>query len=147
MNTVILLGRAGKDPETRSFESGAAKASFSLATTETFKSQNGERKEVTTWHNIVAWNKTATFISKFVKKGDLVTVTGKINNTSYQNQAGEKVYTSEIIVEDFRIVNSKSTNSQPAAEKQEEAAAQTATESYNAIALDDVATTSDDLPF
>jgi len=99
LNKVQLIGRLGKDPEIRNTNAGSV-ANFSMATSEKYE-KNGEKKETTYWHNIVAWNKTAEIIGKYVHKGDMLYVEGKITNRSYEKD-GVTRYITEIVV--FNIV-------------------------------------------
>ena len=69
LNKVLLIGNVGRDPEIRHLEGGASVASFSLATTERFKDRSGETREITEWHNIVAWRQLADLAGRFIKKG------------------------------------------------------------------------------
>ena len=71
LNKVMLIGRLGKDPEMQYFESGAVKASFSLATSESYKNREGQRVDTTEWHNLIVWSKLAEIAEKFLKKGKL----------------------------------------------------------------------------
>ena len=98
LNKVILIGNVGKDPDVRYFESGNAVANFSLATNERgYKLANGtEIPERTEWHNIVATRDRAQFVERYVKKGSMVYVEGKIRTRSYDDQNGVKRYVTEI---------------------------------------------------
>lgn len=98
LNKVILIGNVGKDPDVRYFESGNAVANFSLATNERgYKLANGtEIPERTEWHNIVATRDRAQFVERYVKKGSMVYVEGKIRTRSYDDQSGIKRYVTEI---------------------------------------------------
>ena len=98
LNKVILIGNVGKDPDVRYFESGNAVANFSLATNERgYKLANGtEIPERTEWHNIVATRDRAQFVERYVKKGSMVYVEGKIRTRSYDDQSGVKRYVTEI---------------------------------------------------
>ncbi|NJN42350.1 MAG: single-stranded DNA-binding protein [Flammeovirgaceae bacterium] len=100
-NSVQLIGRLGKDPEVKSFESGKKLASFSIATNESYKNQKGEKIEETQWHNIVIWGKLADIADKYLRKGAEVAVEGKLVHRSYETSKGEKRYVSEINVNDF----------------------------------------------
>jgi single-strand DNA-binding protein len=107
INKVILLGRVGKDPEIKQFD-GGNKASFSLATTERgYTAKNGEvRPEVTTWHNIVCWKGLATIAERFVKKGDLIYIEGKITTRSWESD-GKKHYMTEIVADNIELLGNK----------------------------------------
>jgi len=88
VNKAILLGRLGKDPELRYTPSGKAVASFSLATSERWTGQDGQKNESTTWHNIVAWGKQAELIKEYLRKGREVYIEGRIDNRSYEKKDG-----------------------------------------------------------
>ena len=96
VNKVILLGNLGKDPEVKTIDSGKKVASFTMATTEAYKNQNGERVENTTWHNVVFWGSVCDVIEKYLKKGNQVYIEGKITNRSYDDKDGVKKYITEI---------------------------------------------------
>jgi single-strand DNA-binding protein len=105
-NSVQLIGRLGKDPEVKNFEKWK-KASFSIATTDSYKNQKGEKVEDTQWHNIVIWGKLAGVAEKYLKKGQEVAIEGKLIHRVYESN-GEKKYITEINVNDFVMLsNSK----------------------------------------
>ena len=89
-NTVQLIGNVGQSPELKTFETGTKKASFSLATNETFINAKGEKVENVNWHNIVVWGKLSEVISKHVSKGQELAIEGKLNNRSYEDKDGNK---------------------------------------------------------
>lgn len=97
VNKVILLGNLGKDPEVRVTESGRKVASFTLATTESYKDKNGERVDQTEWHNVVFWGPIADVIEKYLKKGSQIYVEGKLRTRSYEDKEGVKKYITEVI--------------------------------------------------
>lgn len=101
MNLVVLQGNIGQDPEIHVFDGGSKKASLSLATSEYYKKDNGEKITKTHWHNLVAFGKKAELIEKFVNKGDRLTVQGSIQYRNYENKEGNKVYVTEIIVSEI----------------------------------------------
>ncbi|MBL8028744.1 MAG: single-stranded DNA-binding protein [Fibrobacteres bacterium] len=98
VNKAILVGNLGKNPELRYTPSGQAVASFSIATSETFKDKSGTRQTKTTWHNIVIWGKLGEIANQYLKKGSTVYIEGKIENRSYDDKDGNKKYISEIVV-------------------------------------------------
>ncbi len=106
VNKVILLGNVGKEPEVRYVEAGVAVAQFSLATTERgYKLQNGtEVPDRTEWHNVVAWRKQAEIIEKYVHKGDMLYVEGKIHSRSYDDKQGVKRYVTEIWADQIELM-------------------------------------------
>ena len=100
MNVVILIGNTDAEPEVKTLESGARVAKFSLATSEKFKKKNSdEYEEQTTWHNIIAWRGLADIAEKYIAKGTMCCVEGKISNRSYNDKDGNKRYVSEIVAE------------------------------------------------
>ena len=106
VNKVILLGNVGKEPEVRYVEEGVAVAQLPLATTERgYKLQNGtEVPDRTEWHNVVAWRKQAELIEKYVHKGDLLYVEGKIHSRSYDDKQGVKRYVTEIWADQIELM-------------------------------------------
>ena len=106
-NKVILIGNVGKDPEVRHLETGAAVASFTLATTERYKNRNGELQDQTEWHNIVCWRNLAELSEKYIKKGAQIFVEGKIRTRSWADQTGAKRYTTEIVADNIRLLDRK----------------------------------------
>jgi single-strand DNA-binding protein len=100
-NSVQLIGRLGKDPEVKVFDSGKKLASFSIATSESYKNAKGEKVEDTQWHNIVIWGKLADVAGKYLKKGAEVCVEGKLVHKAYETTSGEKRYATEINVNDL----------------------------------------------
>ena len=107
VNKVILIGRLGKDPEVRNLESGATVANFSMATTETYKDKTtGERKEITEWHNIVLWRGLADVAAKYLHKGDLVYIEGKLRTRSWEKDNVTR-YTTEIVGDNMNMLGTK----------------------------------------
>jgi single-strand DNA-binding protein len=105
-NAVNLIGRAGINPIVRTFENGVKLAKFSLATNETITEVNGKRHE-TQWHNVVAWGKKAELIEKFVKKGQLMVVDGKLINRVFKGNDGSSKRMTEIQVNEILLINKK----------------------------------------
>ena len=113
LNKAMLIGNVGRDPEVRYLDgySGNAKvATFTLATTERYRDRNGETRENTEWHNIVAWRNTADVVEKFVKKGTQLYIEGRIRTRSWDDQTGNKRYTTEIIADTLQLLGKKSDN-------------------------------------
>jgi single-strand DNA-binding protein len=106
INKVILVGHLGKDPEIRQLEGGVSVASFPLATSETF-SKDGKKVEQTEWHNIVLWRSLADVAAKFLQKGKLVYIEGKLRTRSFEDKEGIKKYTTEIVAENFTMLGRK----------------------------------------
>ncbi|HWQ10849.1 MAG TPA: single-stranded DNA-binding protein [Holophaga sp.] len=101
LNKVILIGNLGRDPELKMTPGGQALARFSLATTETWKNQNGEKQSKTEWHNIVVWGKQAEVAEKYLRKGKQILVEGRIQYREYQDQAGVKKTACDIRCDNF----------------------------------------------
>jgi len=106
-NRVNLIGNLGADPEVKELETGRKFARISLATSETFRNQDGEQVKNTQWHNLIAWGPTATYAEKYLKKGNEVAVEGKLNHRSYDAKDGTKKYITEIVVNEFMMLRSK----------------------------------------
>ena len=115
VNKVILLGHLGKDPEIRVMETGRKVASFTLATTETYKDKNGQKVENTEWHNVVFWGPVADVFEKYVKKGTQIYIEGKLRTRSYDSKEGVKKYITEILGENMTLLGggSKSESTAP----------------------------------
>ncbi len=103
-NKVELVGYAGRDAELREIKKGVSLANFSLATSESYRDKNGEWKSNTSWHRIVLWNDNAKKATKEVKKGALVSLSGKLNYRTYETQSGDKRSITEIVAYDFEII-------------------------------------------
>ncbi len=107
VNKVILVGRVGKEPEVRNLENGASVANFSLATSETYKDKTtGEKKEITDWHNIVLWRGLAEITQKYVHKGDMLYIEGKMRTRSWEKD-GVTRYTTEVIGDNMTMLSTK----------------------------------------
>lgn len=117
VNKVILIGRLGKDPEVKYTPSGTAVAKFSLATDDVFKDRSGEQKKHTEWHNIVVWDKLAEICRQYLTKGKQVYIEGTIRSRQWEDQAGNKRTSYEIIAFTMKMLGSKgdSDRSQPVA--------------------------------
>ena len=107
VNRVILVGRLGRDPETRYTGGGQAVANFSLATDESYKDRNGERQKRTEWHKIVVWGKQAEIAQQYLKKGSLIFVEGRIQSREWQDKEGQKRTSFEIVANNFRMLGGR----------------------------------------
>ncbi len=105
-NSVQLIGRLGKDPEVKSFGK-SQKASFSIATSDTYKNAKGEKVEDTQWHNVVVWGKLAEIAGQYLKKGAEVALEGKLVHRVFETDKGEKRYITEINVNDLAMLGAK----------------------------------------
>jgi single-strand DNA-binding protein len=107
VNKVILVGRLGKDPEVRNLENGASVANFTMATSETYKDRvTGEKKEITDWHNIVLWRGLAEIAQKYLHKGDMVYIEGKMRTRSWEKD-GVTRYTTEVIGDNMTMLSTQ----------------------------------------
>jgi single-strand DNA-binding protein len=107
VNKVILVGRLGRDPETRFTGGGQAVANFSVATDETYKDKNGERQKRTEWHKIVVWGKQAEIAQQYLKKGSLIFIEGRIQSREWQDKEGQKRTSFEIVATNFRMLGGR----------------------------------------
>lgn len=110
INNVVLVGRLTKDADLRYTSNGTAVSSFTLAVNRQFTTKSGEREA--DFINCVAWRKTAETLANFTKKGSLVGVEGRIQTRSYDNQQGQKVYVTEVVVDQFSMLEPKSVTDQ-----------------------------------
>lgn len=109
VNKVILVGRLGRDPETRYTSGGQAVANFTLATDETYKDRSGERQKRTEWHRVVLWGKLAEIAQQYLKKGMLVYVEGRIQTRQWEDKRdGQKRSTTEIVASVMRMLTGRS---------------------------------------
>src|ERR1700691_3863533 len=105
VNKAILVGRLGKDPETRYTSAGQAVCTFSLATDETYKDRNGERQKRTEWHRITLWGKLAEIAQKYLKKGQLVFIEGRIQSRQWDDKTtGQKRNATDIVANEMRML-------------------------------------------
>ena len=110
------LGNLGNDPLLRTLESGKRVANFSLATSETYKTKEGERVEKTEWINIVLWSPLAEIAEKYLNKGSQVYIEGKLTTRSWDDKDGNKRYTTEVVGRDLTMLGSKNeTKQEPSA--------------------------------
>jgi single-strand DNA-binding protein len=146
VNKVILVGRLGKDPEVRNLENGAAVANFSVATSESWKDKHtGEKKEMTEWHNIVLWRGLAEIAQKYLHKGDLIYIEGKMRTRMWEKD-GIKRYITEIVGDEMKMLGSKGGSSSGNAHTQHGSSTQSGGSNVdNSASPPDQS--SDDLPF
>ena len=115
VNKAILLGRLGKDPEVRNLENGSTVANFNIATTETYKDKTtGERKEITEWHHIVVWRGLADVAAKYLHKGDLVYIEGRIRTRSWEKDNITR-YITEVVADTMNLLSPKGSGAAAAA--------------------------------
>jgi single-strand DNA-binding protein len=121
VNKVILVGRLGKDPFMKSFSNDSLIAEFNLVTNESYRDREGNLMEQTEWHNIkVPSRRQAELVEKFLRKGSLIYLEGKLRTRSWEDREGIKRYTTEIVVENFRMLEPR--RDQPQTADQEGAA-------------------------
>jgi single-strand DNA-binding protein len=107
LNKVMLIGNLGKDPEMRYTPAGVPVASFSMATSESWRDQDGNTQERTEWHNIVAWRKLAEICAEYLKKGKKVYIEGRIQTRSFDDKnTGQKRYMTEIVADNMIMLDS-----------------------------------------
>ena len=142
LNKVILIGRLGRDPETRYMPNGDAVCNFSLATTESWKDQSGQKKERTEWHAITLYRKLAEIAAQYLQKGSLVYLEGKIQSRKYTGKDGIERTAYEIVCNEMKMLGGRAEggegqhNPPPPPQARQQAAAP--------VPQDDI---DDDLPF
>lgn len=108
VNKVILVGRLGKDPETRYMPNGDAVTNITLATSETWKDKNGEKQEKTEWHRVTFYRKLAEIAGEYLKKGSMAYIEGRLETRKWTDKAGVDKYTTEIIANEMQMLSSRS---------------------------------------
>jgi single-strand DNA-binding protein len=108
INKVFLIGHLGGDPEVRRLDTGATVARFSLATGENYKDKEGNLQKKTEWHNVVVWRELADRAEKFLKKGMLLYVEGKVSYRKYTDKDGMDRYVTDIVGNTFRMLEKQS---------------------------------------
>lgn len=147
MNKVILIGRLGREPEVRHLDNGKAVANFSIATSESYKNKAGERVESAEWHNIVLWSPQAEVAERFLRKGDQVSIVGKLTTRSWDDKDGNKRYTTEVVGRELGLLGGNKTE-QPTQAQQDVANFENAKQPVTAGTSDFLASDdSDELPF
>ena len=139
LNSICLVGRLTKDVDLRYTPSNVAVATFTLAVNRTFKNENGDREA--DFINCVMWRQQAENLASWAKKGALIGITGRIQTRSYDNQQGQRVYVTEVVAEQFQLLESKGQGNQ---EQQKQAQQQTPDFSRQGAPMD---ISDDDLPF
>lgn len=106
LNQCQIIGRLGKDPVVKAMQSGNKVANFSMATDESYKDKDGNKVEKTEWHNIVAWGKLAEIIEKWVHKGDLIFIQGKLQTRKWEKD-GVTHYSTEVVADRMQMLGGK----------------------------------------
>lgn len=150
INNVTLVGRLTKDVELKYTPSNVANVSFTLAVNRTFKNANGEREA--DFINCVIWRQAAENFANWVKKGALIGITGRIQTRNYENQQGQRVYITEVVAENFQMLESRSQQqgqqqSQPQQSKQQSSTPDFGRDSDPFSSDSPIDLNSDDLPF
>ena len=104
LNKFTLIGNVGKDPETQVLEGGNCAAKFTLATSESYKDDKGNKQTETEWHSLIAWRSLAEVAGKYLKKGSMVYVEGNIKTRSFEDKAGVKKYVKEIVADSLILL-------------------------------------------
>ncbi|MDB5226177.1 MAG: single-strand binding protein [Bacteroidota bacterium] len=144
VNKAILIGRLGKDPEVRKVNATTTVCNFPLATNESYKNQDGTYTEQTEWHNIVMWRGVAERAERILKKGNTVYVEGKLRTRSWEDKEGTKRYTTEIVVENFQLLEKRESTGAPGNNTSEN---KTGSETSTSSETVSEPTFDDDLPF
>ena len=116
VNKVILVGRLGKDPEVRYSTSGNAITNFNLATSRVYKNKQGEKVDETEWHRCVSFGRTAEVCGEYLHKGSLIYVEGRLQTRDWEDKDGNKRWTTEIIIENMKMLGSKNDRSDSSVE-------------------------------
>lgn len=153
VNKVILIGRLGKDPETRYMPNGEAVTNAALATSENWKDKSGEKQEKTEWHNLVFYRRLAEIAGEYLKKGSQVYIEGKLQTRKWEKD-GVTRYTTEIIVSEMSMLGGKSSGGgsfevmdKPAASSEQSSAAPASASKRPAPAKSNFDNFDDDIPF
>lgn len=107
VNKAILVGNLGRDPEVRTTQSGVKVATFSIATTESYRDRDGNRQDLTEWHRIVVWRGLADICERYLRKGSKVYVEGRITHRTYEDQNGQTRNTTEIVAQNMTMLDSR----------------------------------------
>lgn len=142
LNNVVLVGRMTKDAELRYTPQNQAIATFTLAVNRNFKNANGEREA--DFINCVIWRQQAENLANWAKKGVLIGITGRIQTRSYENQQGQRVYVTEVIVDNFQLLESRNQSQDKAQTSSDEVPDFSRNNNSNGNPMD---ISDDDLPF
>lgn len=144
LNKVILIGRLGKDPETRLMPNGEAVCNFSVATSESWKDRNGQRQERTEWHNITMYRRLAEIAGQYLKTGSQVYLEGKIQTRKYTDKNGVERTAYDIIVNEMKMLGGGGNDVQQAQSAQAETPTPPRRQAAPAAPVEDI---DDDIPF
>ncbi|RYE31458.1 MAG: single-stranded DNA-binding protein [Sphingobacteriaceae bacterium] len=107
LNKVTLIGNLGKDPENQTLTGDLTVSKFTLATTEMFKDKNGQATAKTEWHTVVLWRSLAELAAKYLQKGSLVYIEGKLKTRQFEDKEGKTRYTTEVVAEQLIMLDKK----------------------------------------
>lgn len=110
VNKVILIGRLGADPDTRTTQTGQTVCTLSLATSESWV-KDGKKEEKTEWHRVILWSRQAEVAAKYLKKGRMVYIEGKLQTRSWDDKQGQKRYTTEVVASNIQFIEGQTQNS------------------------------------
>lgn len=119
VNKVIIVGRLGQDPELKTIPSGQQVARLNVATSENFTGKDGTKQERTEWHRIVVWGKLADLCGRYLAKGRQVYVEGRLQTRSWEDQQGQKRYSTEVVANVVQFLDAKQQGERPAAQQEE----------------------------
>ena len=123
LNKITLIGHLGKDPEVKHLDSGKTVANFSIATSDNWKHKNGEKQSSTEWHNIVCWEKLGEIAEKYLNKGSLIYLEGKLTTRTWEDKDGNTRYTTEVLANTIKMLggkNGEAKKEEPETEPEEE---------------------------
>ncbi|MEZ5007977.1 MAG: single-stranded DNA-binding protein [Chitinophagales bacterium] len=147
VNKVILIGHLGKDPEVRHLDGNNVVANFPIATSESYTTKDGNRVEQTEWHNIVLWRKLAEIAEKYIKKGSLVFIEGRLRTRNWDDKDGNKRYITEVVGTSLQMLDKKGeggSNGDSQTYSDNSSSSSNSSNSSDDIVLDEP---NDDLPF
>jgi single-strand DNA-binding protein len=147
VNKVILIGNLGADPELRYTNTGTAVANFRIATNEVWTDKNGERQERTEWHQIVVWGKQGENCGKYLKKGRPVFVEGRLQTRSWEDQSGNKRYTTEVVAQAVQFLGGRGESSGDDAGWEGRASQSGFSDETPDVTVPSTSASDDDLPF
>ena len=145
INNVVLAGRLTRDPELKYTTTGTATATFTLAVTRDFNNANGEKES--DFINCVVWRKTAETLANYAKKGSLIDVIGRIQTRNYENQQGQKVYVTEVVVEKFHFLEKRDDGQTQRTTNNTQTNQNTTNQTRDPFAGSSIDLTDEDLPF
>jgi single-strand DNA-binding protein len=107
INKVILIGNSGKEPEYKTLQDGTPVGKLTIATTESYRLKTGDVESRTEWHSIIIWRGLATFASKYIKKGSLLYIEGKLRSRQYADKQGQKKFITEVVADELLLLDKK----------------------------------------